>query len=101
MNRNAPFIAILLVATLTVAGLVLTACGGKIATQSGQECSSQLHIANQELEDAKVKGFSGSVQWIKAAGLLAEANTQMQFEHFDSCLNKVQRARAYLREAQK
>lgn len=101
MNRNAPYIATLLVTILAIAGLALTACGGKIATQSGQECSSQLRVANQELEDAKVKGFSGSVQWMKAAGLLAEANTQMQFEHFDSCLNKVQRARAYLREAWK
>ena len=101
MNHNTPSIATLIVSILVVAGLALTACGGKIATQSGQECSAQLRIANQELDDAKVRGFGGSVQWLKAAGLLAEANTQMQFEHFDSCLNKVQRARAYLREATK
>lgn len=89
------------VVVLTLAGLSLAACGGKIATQAGQECSAQLRIANQELDDAKVKGLSGTVQWIKAAGLLAEANTQLQFEHFDSCLSKVQRARAYLHESQK
>lgn len=97
MNRTSPMIVVL----LAVAGLMLAACGGRIATQSGQECSAQLRIANQELDDAKVKGFSGSVQWIKAAGLLAEANTQLQFEHFDSCISKVQRARAYIHEAQK
>lgn len=96
MNRTAPKMIVVL-----AVALALAACGGKIATQSGQECSAQLRIANQELDDAKVKGLGGSVQWIKAAGLLAEANTQMQFEHFDSCLSKVERARAYIREAQK
>lgn len=96
MTRTSPMWIVALAAALSLA-----ACGGKISTQSGQECSSQLRIANQELDDAKVKGLSGSVQWIKAAGLLAEANTQLQFEHFDSCLSKVQRARAYIHEAQK
>lgn len=81
--------------------LALAGCGGKIATTRGQECSTALHQANAELEDAKVRGFGGSIQWLKAAGLLAEANTQLQVEHFDSCLDKVRRARIYLNEARK
>lgn len=101
MTRHPSFVTASLIAALAAAGLSLAACGGKIATHKGQECTEQLRIANQELEDAKVKGFGGSVQWVKAAGLLAEANTQAQFEHFDSCLSKVQRARTYLHEAQK
>jgi hypothetical protein len=86
---------------LLAAGLLLVACAGRIATPQGQECSSELEIANKELEDAKVKGFGGTIQWTKAAGLLAAANTQMQFEHFDSCVSKARRARAYIHEAQK
>jgi len=89
------------VAGLFAAAVLLSACGGKISTQAGQQCSHEVNLANQELEDAKVKGLSGTVQWTKAAALLAAANTQMQLERFESCLDKVQRARTYLREANK
>jgi len=89
------------VTALLTAIALLSACGGKITTHAGQQCSNEVHLANQELEDAKVKGLSGTVQWTKAAALLAAANTQMQLERFDSCLDKVQRARTYLREANK
>lgn len=84
-----------------LAGLALGGCGGKIATERGQACSQALHVANQELEDAKVKGLSGSIQWIKAANLLAAANARMQVEKFENCLDKVRRARIYIQEAQK
>ncbi len=86
---------------LCLAGLALGGCGGKIATERGQACSQALHAANQELEDAKVRGLSGSIQWIKAANLLAAASARMQVEKFDSCLDKVRRARIYIREAEK
>ncbi len=93
---------ILLRATLVaLTGLLMAGCGGRIATPAGQECSAALQVANQELEDAKVKGLGGSIQWIKAANLLAAANAQMQVERFDSCLDKVHRARIYIREANK
>ena len=81
--------------------LLLANCGGKIATTRGQECSSQLRVANQELQAAKVKGFGGTIEWLKAADLLLAAGTQEQLERFDSCLDKVARARVYIRAAQK
>lgn len=81
--------------------LLLAGCAGRIATEQGQACAAQLRIANQELEDARVKGLAGSIQWIKAANLLAAANARMQVEKFDSCLDKVRRARIYIREAEK
>ena len=88
-------------ALAALACLLLVNCGGKIATTQGQECSSQLRIANQELQDAKVKGFGGTIEWLKAADLLLAAGTQEQLERFDSCLDKVRRARLYIRAAQK
>jgi hypothetical protein len=88
-------------AITALAAALLASCAGKIATPQGQQCADELRRANQELEDAKVRGFGGTIQWIKAAGLLTEANAQMQVEHFDGCLDRVQRARIYLREAQK
>lgn len=84
-----------------ILGLLLAACSGRIATPVGQECAEGLRIANQELDEAKVKGFSGSIQWIKAANLLAGANVQEQFEKYESCADKVRRARVYIQEAQK
>lgn len=81
--------------------LFLAACSGRVATPAGQECTEGLRIANQELEDAKVKGFSGSIQLIKAAGLLTDASVHEQLEKFPSCADKVRRARIYIKEAQK
>lgn len=81
--------------------LALTACGGRIASPAGQECGELVRLGNEELEAAKVKGFGGSVQWIKAANLLAGASFQQQLERFESCIDKARRARIYIQEAQK
>ena len=89
------------VALIFSACLFLAACSGRVATPAGQECAEGLRIANQELEDAKVKGFSGSIQWIKAAGLLTDASVHQQLEKFESCADKVRRARIYIKEAEK
>jgi len=89
------------VALIFSACFFLAACSGRVATPAGQECAEGLRIANQELEDAKVKGFSGSIQWIKAAGLLTDASVHQQLEKFESCADKVRRARIYIEEAEK
>jgi len=89
------------IALILISAVVLTACSGRIGTTVAQECKTQLRLAEQELDDAKVKGFSGSIQWTKAAGLVVSATTQQQLERYESCLDKARRARTYLREAQK
>ena len=83
------------------AALFAVACSGRVGSPAGQECAEGLRIANQELEDAKVKGFGGSIQWIKAAGLLTDASVHQQLEKFESCSDKVRRARIYIKEAGK
>ena len=88
---------VLIVSTI----LFVVACSGRIGSPAGQECAEGLRIANQELEDAKVKGFSASIQWIKAAGLLTDASVHQQLEKFESCADKVRRARIYIIEAGK
>ena len=88
-------------ALLLSASLFLAACSGRVATPIGQECVEGQRIANQELEDAKVKGFGGSIQWIKAAGLLTDASVHQQLERYESCVDKVRRARLYIIEAGK
>ena len=88
-------------ALMLSACLLLAACSGRVASPAGQECVEGLRIANQELEDAKVKGFNASIQWIKAAGLLTDASVHQQLEKYESCADKVRRARIYIKEAGK
>ena len=46
----------------------------------------------------EARGLTGSVQWTKAASLLAAAKVQQQFEEYQNCVIKVREARGYLRE---
>jgi hypothetical protein len=93
-SRQIAVIAILFVAALTVS------CAGGIASDRGRECSEGLRIAFEELDFAKAKGFSGTVAWSKAASLLSAAEVNKQLEKFPGCIDKVTRARAYIRESQ-
>jgi hypothetical protein len=97
MNKKLHRSIALVTAALAV---TLTGCAGRIATDQGQECSDGLRTAYQELDLAKVKGFSGTVQWSKAAGLLSAAEWDKQVEKFPGCIDKVQRARSYIRDSQ-
>jgi len=81
--------------------LVFAACAGRVGTPIAQECAESVRLADKELEDAKVKGFSGSIEWIKGANLLAAAKIQQQLERYESCVDKVRRARIYIKESQK
>ena len=47
---------------------------------------------------AEADGFSGALTWSKAAGLLSAAKIQEQFEEYQNCVLKVQKARRYLQE---
>jgi len=81
--------------------LALGACSGRVAQPIAQECGETLRLADKELEDAKVSGFGGSIQWIKAANLIAGAKIQQQLERYESCVDKAKRARLYIEEAQR
>lgn len=90
------------IVTLSVLAVALltASCAGGIASRQGQECSEDLRVAFQELDFAKAKGFSGTVAWSKAASLLSAAEVNKQLENFPGCLDKVTRARVYIRESQ-
>jgi hypothetical protein len=79
----------------------LTACAGApndIAL--ARQCENGLKTAYQELDFAKAKGFGGSVDWSKAAGLLSAASIQNEFGKYPNCVNKVKRARHYIEKSQ-
>ncbi|WP_321325906.1 hypothetical protein [Thiomicrorhabdus sp.] len=86
-----PFIFIMMVA----------GCAGNPNSSLAKQCSDGLNIAYQELDYAKTKGFSGTVEYTKAASLLGAAKIQKEFGKYPNCIDKVERARAYIKASQR
>lgn len=82
---------------LPLIALVLTGCAGKTAYRDS--CGNQLDAAWHELDLAKAEGFAGTVSYSKALSLLTGAKTQQQFEAFEGCTRKAEKARFYIRES--
>lgn len=83
-----------------ILALVAACTGVPKSSASGKQCSRGLDEAHDELTSAEAKGFSGTVEWTKAASLLTAAKVQYEFEHYPNCIEKVERARRYIRSAQ-
>jgi len=54
------------------------------------------YLPNSNWILAKAKGFDGTVEYTKAASLLGAAKIQFEFGKYPNCIDKVQRARAYI-----
>ena len=85
--------------TMTTTALLVSACAGAPTTSLARRCSDGIDIAYKELEDAQAKGFAGSVSYVKASGLLTGAKVQQQFGKYPNCVDKVKRARYYIKQA--
>ncbi|MCY1217627.1 hypothetical protein D9M68_249770 [compost metagenome] len=83
--------------SLPLIALVLAGCAGKTAYRD--DCANQLDAAWKELDLAKAEGFSGAVSYSKALSLLTAAKTEQQFEAFEGCTEKAEKARFYIRES--
>ncbi len=80
----------------------LAACPGPPKNlELAEQCESGLEAAYDELNFAEAKGFSGSVDWTKAASLLSAASIQKEFGKYPNCVDKVRRARYYIEHSQK
>ena len=77
--------------------LALAGCAGKTAYR--ESCGSQIDAAWRELDLAKAEGFAGTVSYSKALSLLTGAKTQQQFEAYEGCTSKAEKARFYIRES--
>ena len=88
-------ILILFALIVTVSG-----CAGNPNSSLAKQCDAGLTIAHKELDYAKTKGFSGTIEYTKAASLLGAAKIQSEFGKYPNCLDKVTRARAYIKKSQ-
>ena len=82
---------------LPLLAMMLTGCAGK--TVYRETCANQLDAAWKELSIAEAEGFAGTVSYSKALSLLTAAKTQQQFEAYEGCVSKAERARFYIRES--
>ncbi|MDO8696286.1 MAG: hypothetical protein A2Y50_11080 [Pseudomonadales bacterium RIFCSPLOWO2_12_59_9] len=83
---------------LPLIALTLAGCAGGNKPYR-DSCGSQLDAAWRESDIAKTEGFAGSVSYTKAMSLLTAAKTQQQFEAFEGCTRKAEKARFYIRES--
>lgn len=83
--------------SLPLIAVMLVGCAAK--TNHRSSCAQQLDAAWQELDLAKAEGFAGTVSYSKALTLITGAKTQQQFEAYEGCTNKAEKARFYISES--
>jgi len=91
----------LIVTVLTLFLATTAGCAGNPNSSQATQCEHGLEVANKELDFAKTHGFEGTVEYSKAASLLAAAKIQSEFGKYPNCIEKVQRARAYIDKSRK
>lgn len=82
---------------LALAAIVLGGCAAK--THNRAACANELDAAWNELSLAEAEGFAGTVSYSKALTLITGAKAQQQFEGYNGCRRKAQKARFYIRES--
>jgi hypothetical protein len=87
---------------LILSALVVTivGCAGNPASSLARQCDAGLSAAYKELDYAKTSGFGDTVEYTKAASLLGAAKVQSEFGKYPNCIDKVNRARAYIKKSQ-
>ncbi|MDF3012589.1 MAG: hypothetical protein K0Q78_793, partial [Cellvibrio sp.] len=80
------FSKIISISSLLMFTAILSACAGK--TQYRSACDQEIEAAWNELSIAKAEGFSGTVSYTKALGLITSARTMQTVENFDNCYNQ-------------
>jgi len=78
----------------------LAACTGNVASDLAGTCENELKDAREALDEARTRGLAGRIQWIKAANLISAATARQEIAKYDSCVEKVRRARVFLRAAE-
>jgi hypothetical protein len=86
---------------LVALALVAVVAGCATTTQGRERCGLLLDTAWKELDLAKAQGFSGTVSYSKAAGLLTRAKANEMVEDYAECIDTAERARHFIAESRK
>jgi len=87
---------------ITLTAVILnTGCAGNPESSLASQCENGLKHGYKELDYAKAHGVRSSIALTKAASLLVAASTQAEFGKYPNCIEKVKRARAYIRTSYK
>jgi len=78
---------------------LISGCETNPSSASARQCQQGLKQANKELNFAKAQGFSGTVEYTKAATLLTGAAIQYEFGKYPNCIDKVKRARRFIKNS--
>jgi len=65
------------------------------------QCDNGISSAWEALDVMEAEGVAGTLSYTKALGLLTSAKTQQAMERFESCIDKVTRAKYYISESKK
>jgi hypothetical protein len=76
-----------------IGAFLLSGCADAGDRGLGPVCESRLNAAQSELSHAKANSVGKSIDWARAATLIAAARTQQQFDEFENCVIKADRAR--------
>jgi hypothetical protein len=79
---------------------LIAGCETNPASQSARQCQEGLKAAYKELNFAEAQGFSGTIEYTKAATLLSGASIQYEFGKYPNCIDKVNRARKFIKNSQ-
>ena len=87
------------ISMIALAAIIVAGCAGNPLSSLASQCDSGLKQAYKELDQAKISGIRSSVDLTKATSLLVAASTQYEFGKYPNCIDKVKRARAYIRHS--
>ena len=79
---------------------LLAGCETNPSSASARQCLHGLKLAKKELNFAKTQGFSGTVEYTKAATLITGASIQYEFGKYPNCIDKEKRARRFIKNSQ-
>lgn len=79
---------------------LIAGCQTNPSSPQARQCKYLLKQAEQELSFARAKGFSGTVEFTKAATLITGANIQYEFGKYPNCIDKAKRARKFIKQSQ-
>jgi hypothetical protein len=85
----------------SVFSLLMVSCASNPNSSQAMQCNSGLDSAYKELNLAKANGFDGTVNYTKAASLLTAAKVQQQFGKYPNCIDKIKRAREFMRASKR